>query len=99
LCNRNLILKDCPMPNFKDKAEKLENRLIGTMQTNERRQTARMLLPVADMRRAARSLESRAEWLDKRREPDPMLRAMAKHEAEHCRRIALTITEAMRGAA
>ncbi len=87
------------MPNFKDKAEKLENRLIGTMQTNERRQTARMLLPVADMRRAARSLESRAEWLDKRREPDPMLRAMAKHEAEHCRRIALTITEAMRGAA
>jgi hypothetical protein len=87
------------MQNFKDKAEKLESRIIGTIQESERRQTARMLLPVADMRRAVRSLESRAEWLDKRREPDPLIREMTRREAEHCRRIALTITEAVRGAA
>lgn len=87
------------MQNYKDKAERLQGRIIGKMQANERRITARMLLPVADMRRAVRSLQSRAEWLENRREPDPLIRENAKREAEHCRRIALTITEAMRGAA
>lgn len=86
------------MQNAKTKAEKLESRIIANMQARERRQTARMLLPVADMRRAVRSLESRAEWLEKRREPDPLIRESARREAEHCRRIAVTITEAVRGA-
>jgi hypothetical protein len=86
------------MRNAKTKADNIESQIIGNMQARERRQMARMHLPVADMRRAARSLESRAEWLDKRREPDPLIRESARREAEHCRRIALTITEAVRGA-
>ncbi len=87
------------MSQFKADAENLETKIIDKMQAHDCRQRTTIRLQIADIRRAVRSLESRAEWLDKRREPDPMLRAMAKHEAEHCRRIALTITEAMRGAA
>jgi hypothetical protein len=87
------------MPTAKTKAENLETRILHNLQTRERREMARMHLPVADMRRAVRSLESSAEWLEKRREPDPLIRDSARREAEHCRRIALTITEAVRGAA
>lgn len=87
------------MPAAKTNAENLETRILNNLQTRERRQMARMHLPMADMRRAVRSLESRAEWLDKRREPDPLIRESTRREAEHCRRIALTITEAMRGVA
>jgi hypothetical protein len=86
------------MPNAKTKAENLERRIVNNMKSQERRQMALVCLPVADLRHAARSLESRAEGLDKRREPDPLIRESARREAEHCRRIALTITEAIRGA-
>jgi hypothetical protein len=52
-------------------------------------------LRAADMRRAALSLASRATWLERRREPDPLIRAAARREAEHCRRIAAKLLAAL----
>jgi len=86
------------MLNAKTKAKNLERRIVNNMGPRERRQMALVRLAVVDLRHAVRSLESRAEWLDRRREPDPLIRESARREAEHCRRIALTITEAIRGA-
>lgn len=47
----------------------------------------------ADLRRTARNLLSRAEWLERRREPDPLIRAAARREAAHCRRLAALMLE------
>jgi hypothetical protein len=63
--------------------------------TKSSRPIARFHLPVTDTRRLVRSLESRATWLERRREPDPLIRAAARKEAEHCRRIAARLLAAM----
>ena len=86
------------MPNHKTKAEHLENRIINSLAAHERRAMATIRLAVSDLHRAVRSLESRSEWLENRREPDPLIREAARREAEHCRRIALLIADSARGA-
>ncbi|WP_234731208.1 hypothetical protein [Acidocella facilis] len=52
-------------------------------------------LSQADTRRLVRSIASRATWLERRREPDPLIRAAARREAEHCRRIAALLLAAL----
>lgn len=58
---------------------------------NDTPRKIRLALPISDIRRAARSLHARAESLEKRREPDPILRDCQRREAAHCRRLASMI--------
>jgi hypothetical protein len=85
---------------FKASADRLHSRRLTAL---ERRAGRRIITPpiaVADLRRAALSLAARADAIIARRDRDPVLRALADAEAEHCRRLADTfraaITEATR---
>lgn len=85
------------MPNHKDAADKLHDKLIGDIEARDRRNHATVNLPLADLRRAARSLDARAEGLLVRRDRDPILRDAANREAGHCRRLAAMLLDVARG--
>jgi hypothetical protein len=63
--------------------------------TKARRVAASLHLPASDARRLARSLASRAEWLERRREGDLLIRTAAHREAAYCRRIAAKLLAAL----
>lgn len=86
------------MTSHKIQADNLETKILANLEFRERRQMASIRLAACDLRRAVRSLESRSEYLERRREPDPLIRETARREADHCRRIAAAIAEAVRGA-
>lgn len=86
------------MRNCKTDADRLESRLIDNLETRERRARLSLDIPLADARRAVRSLASRADGILARRDRDPVLRLLAEAEAAHCRRIAAAIDEAIGGA-
>jgi hypothetical protein len=65
--------------------------------TPERRARLSLDIPLADARRAVRSLASRADGILARRDRDPILRLLAEAEAAHCRRIAAAIEESLGG--
>jgi hypothetical protein len=50
--------------------------------------TINIIIPRADARRAAKALQARAEWLERRRETDTVLREHHRREAAHSRRLA-----------
>ncbi|HQT59677.1 MULTISPECIES: hypothetical protein [unclassified Acidiphilium] len=83
---------------YKTTADRLHDRLIGDIEANDRRNHATVTLPLADLRRAARSLDARAEGLLVRRDRDPILRDAANREAAHCRRLAALLLDLARGA-
>jgi len=84
------------MSDAKTHADAIHDRLIGDIEARDRRNHATIDLPVADLRRAARSLASRADQILARRDRDPILRGYAETEAGHCRRLAAAITCAIR---
>ncbi|MEE3503284.1 hypothetical protein [Acidiphilium acidophilum] len=69
--------------------------MINNLESRERRARLNLDLPIADLRRAVRSLASRADGILARRDRDPVLRLLAEAEAAHCRRIAAAIDEAI----
>lgn len=73
---------------FKERADREHDRRIAELEARERRNSVFTAIPVADLRRAARSLASRAEQLRAQRDRDPVLRAAADQEALNCQRIA-----------
>lgn len=79
-------------------ADRLHDRQIGDIEDRDRRNHATVTLPLADLRRAARSLDARAEGLLVRRDRDPILRDAANREAGHCRRLAVMLLDLARGA-
>lgn len=81
------------MPNHADAADRLHNRLIGNLEARDHRNYATIRLPLADLRRAARSLDARAEGLLVRRDRDPILRDAANREAGQCRRLAAMLLD------
>lgn len=83
------------MVDRKSQADRQHDRLIGQIETKSRRRLITFEMPEADLRRAARSLASRAEQIAARRDRDPVLRAAADAEAAHCRRLAEVIEAAM----
>lgn len=88
------------MLNPKSPTGSLHDRLIGDIESRDRRNHATITLPVADLRRAVRSLASRGDQLLARKDRDPILRLAAENEAGHCRRLAAAINAAIkRGAA
>lgn len=88
------------MTDPKTTADTMHDRLLGDIEARDRRTTATISLPVADLRRAIRSLASRGDQILARRDRDPILRAAAEAEAGHCRRVAAALDAAMkRGAA
>lgn len=86
------------MPNHADAADRQHDRLIGDIEFRDRRNHATIRLPLADLRRAARSLDARAEGLLVRRDRDPVIRADTNREAAHCRRLAALLLDLARGA-
>ncbi len=76
------------MVDRKGAADRQHDRIIDEIETRARRRVLTVQLPEADLRRAARSLASRADWIMAKRERDSVLRAAADIEARHCRRIA-----------
>lgn len=74
---------------YKTTADHLHEKLAGSLDARERRNYATIRLPLADLRRAARSLASRADWIMARHERDPILRDAANREAGHCHRLAV----------
>lgn len=86
------------MVDRKTAADRLHNRLIGEMEGRARRRVINVQIPEADLRRAARSLDARADALLVRRDRDPIIRAAADREADHCRRIAETLGALIREA-
>ncbi len=76
------------MVDRKTAADRLHDRIIDDIETRSRRRVLTVQLPEADLRRAARSLASRADGIMAKRERDSVLRAAADIEARHCRRIA-----------
>ncbi len=76
------------MVDRKGAADRRHDRIIDDIETRSRRRTLTIEMPEADLRRAARSLASRADWIMAKRERDSVLRAQADIEARHCRRIA-----------
>ncbi len=74
-----------------------ETRQVGQIDAHDRRTMALIHLLAADARRLARSVESRAEWLERRREPDPLIREAVRREAAHCRRLAALVADAAKG--
>jgi len=88
------------MTDPKSHADSLHDRIIGNLETQDQRNHATISLPIADLRRAVRSLASRGDQILARRDRDPILRAAAELEAGHCRRLAAAIDAAIkRGAA
>ena len=83
------------MVDRKTAADRQHDRLIAGIETRSRRRLVAFQMPEADLRRAARSLASRAEQIAARRDRDPVLRAAADAEAAHCRRIAEALEAAM----
>ena len=83
---------------YKTTADRLHDRLIGDIEANDRRNYATIRMPLADLRRAARSLDARAEGLLVRRDRDPVIRADTNREAAHCRRLAALLLDLARGA-
>jgi hypothetical protein len=79
----------------KTKAANIENRIIGQMQGRERRKMMHLHMPVADVRHLVRSITSRAVWLHRRCEKDPLIHAINQQEALRCARIAQMLTQAM----
>lgn len=86
------------MTDYKRRADSAHERNIERIEAAGRRQRVNINLPAADLRRAARSLASRAEQIAARRDRDPVLRALADAESAHCRRIAEAIEAAMEAA-
>ncbi len=76
------------MVDRKRAADKQHDHLIDDIESRSRRRILTIEMPESDLRRAARSLASRADWIMARRERDSVLRAQADIEARHCRRIA-----------
>lgn len=76
------------MVDRKTAADRQHDRLLDDIESRSRRRVLTVQLPEADLRRAARSLASRADWIMAKRERDSVLRAAADIEARHCRRIA-----------
>ncbi len=76
------------MVDRKGAADRQHDRIIDDIETRSRRRTLTIEMPEADLRRAARSLASRADGIMARREKDSVLRALADIEARYCRRIA-----------
>lgn len=88
------------MTDAKLQADAIHDRLMGDLEARDRRNHATVTLPIADLRRAVRSLASRGDQLLARKDRDPILRAAAETEAGHCRRLAAAIdAEIKRGAA
>ncbi|MBU6356450.1 MAG: hypothetical protein KJS79_06900 [Rhodospirillales bacterium] len=83
---------------YKTTADRLHDRLIGDIEANDRRNYATVRMPLADLRRAARSLDARAEGLLVRRDRDPVIRADTNREAGHCRRLAAMLLDLAREA-
>ncbi|MFT2094387.1 hypothetical protein ACMS1Z_06835 [Acidiphilium multivorum] len=83
---------------YKATADRLHDRLIGEIEANDRRNHATIRLPLADLRRAARSLDARAKGLLVRMDRDPIIRAATDAEARHCRRLAALLLDLARGA-
>jgi hypothetical protein len=67
------------------------NRLIVGGSTPNK--TVTITIPRGDARRAAKALKARAEWLERRRETDTVVRDMHRKEAGHSRRLAALILE------
>lgn len=86
------------MVDRKAAADRAHDRLIDDIEARSRRRTIAITLPESDLRRAARSLASRAEQITGRRDRDPILRAAADIEAKHCRRLADTLSALVREA-
>ncbi|MDX5931839.1 hypothetical protein [Acidiphilium acidophilum] len=84
------------MTDHKTQADAMHDRIIGNLENQDRRTTATISLPVADLRRAIRSLASRGDQILARRDRDPILRAAAEAEAGHCRRVAAALDAAMK---
>lgn len=76
------------MKDPKTAADRQHDRLIGDIEARERRAEISIKIPVSDLRRAVRSLASRAEQIAARRDRDPVLRAAADAESRACRRLA-----------
>ena len=90
-------MKDCPMSDFKSQADQRHDRLIANLEAKEQRQIVTLRLPVNDARVLIRNISSRAEWFRNRREPDPLMKAMARQEADRCDKIANKIGAAVKG--
>lgn len=84
------------MENCSHKTGNQHDRLIGDIENRARRRMIAVELPEADLRRAARSLDARAEALLVRRDRDPVLRDAANREAGSCRRLAALLANAVR---
>jgi hypothetical protein len=84
------------MNDHKNAADQMHDRMIGNLEARERRNCATVTLPIADLRRAVRSLASRGDQILARRDRDPVLRAAAESEAGHCRRLAAALDSAMK---
>lgn len=80
----------------KSAADRQHDRLIGDITSRDNRSYVTIKLPRADLHRAARSLDARAEALLVRRDRDPILREAANREAGHCRRLSFLIADAIR---
>lgn len=88
------------MTDPKTSADSMHDRLLGDIEARDQRNHATITIPLADIRRAIRSLSSRGDQILARRDRDPILRAAAEAEAGHCRRVAASLDAAMkRGAA
>ena len=85
------------MVDRKGAADRQHDRIIDDLEARSRRRVLTIEMPEADLRRAARSLASRADWIMAKRERDSVLRAQADIEARHCRRIAEALAGLIRG--
>ena len=86
------------MKDHKTAADRQHDEMIGGIEARERRAEINIRLPVSDLRRAVRSLASRAEQIAARSERDPVLRAAADAESRACRRIAEMLESKIREA-
>lgn len=86
------------MQDAKRRADRQHGRAIAAIEAQDRRSYVTVRLPRADLHRAARSLDARADALLVRRDRDPIIRDAADREADHCRRVSILIAEAIREA-
>lgn len=84
------------MSDHKSHADQQHDRLLGGISADDARRYVTIRVPRADLHRAVRSLEARAEALLIRRDRDPILRDAANREAGHCRRLSTLIASAIR---
>lgn len=84
------------MTDHKTQADALHDRIIGNLENQDQRNHATITIPLADLRRAIRSLASRGDQILARRDRDPILRAAAEAEAGHCRRVAACLDAALK---